>query len=115
MNYRGEEEAYFLFFNEHHNLSSFEEAEYVLKISIFIVLTEHHSLDCTLEQEGNYLSIVTSKYHIPSHIFNICNFKTIPELQTIHLEKRLCLTRLYMGRNCKFDVVLSYSSHLTKL
>ena len=46
------------------------------------------------------------KYHIPSHIFNICNFKTIPELQTIHLEKRLCLTRLYMGGNSKFDVVL---------
>ena len=49
------------------------------------------------------------KYHIQSHIFNICNFETIPELQTIHLEKRLCLTRFYVGRNCKFDVVLSPS------
>ena len=56
--------------------------------------------------ERNIYIVHMYKYHIPSHIFNICNFKTIPELQTIHLEKRLCLTRLYMGGNGKFDVVL---------
>ena len=53
-------------------------------------------------------------YHIQSHIFHICNFKTIPELQTIHLEKRLCLTRLYMCRNCNFDVVFSPSQQNCK-
>ena len=107
----------YIFFNKHHNLSSFEGAEsYVLEISIYSTSNKQKVIFLTVlwnKRENIYLS-VAFKYHIQSHIFNICNFKTIPELQTIHLEKRLCLTRLYMCRNCNFDVVFSPSQQNCK-